>query len=308
MNLKSHRLFNRLRKAFRLSVNLLKVIVQQPYVINASLTIGYDGKLIKSNWGDDINLLFFQDVVPHPILMYGEVPLHKLFKMTNYVPIGSIIGMCTNENSVIWGAGILKSDTPRIKRPATVLAVRGPRTRARLLEWGIECPEVYGDPAMLVSKYYNPRRQIRHKIGIIPQYGKEKGDKVRNILGKYKEAYFIDIRNYETWQSFIDEILSCEMVASYSLHGLIMAETYGIPSLWIRLAEDNDTDNFKYWDFYESIGKYSMNPMRIDTNTTLASVISKTKEWTPGHIDLNPLLASCPFPLRKSLKGPKQYR
>lgn len=301
MNLQIHRLIGRLQKIFRLSINAIKEIALRPYVINASLSIGYDGKLIKSNWGDDINLLFLREIIRHPILMYGEAPLHKIFKKRNYVVIGSVIGMCTDENSIIWGAGILKDDTPPIKKPRAVLAVRGPRTRSRLLEWGIDCPEVYGDPALLVSKYYSPKREIKHKIGIIPQYGKYKGDKVRNIFRNNDEVHFIDIRHYDTWQSFIDEITSCEMIASYSLHGLIVAESYNIPSIWIKLIGDNDGDEFKYVDFYESIGKYNMCPLKIDERTTAESIKVKAREWASGSIDLEPLLSVCPFPLKHSI-------
>lgn len=289
-----------IKKLFRLiGFNLFKELFQHPFVINASVSIGYDGKLIKSNWGDDINLLFFKEVVDAPIIMYSESVINRLFRRKNFVPIGSIIGMCTNEQSVIWGSGILKENTKPIKKPLAILAVRGPRTRRKLQEWGIECPEIYGDPAMLISRYYKPNCKKKYKIGLIPHHEKTKAERVREIFEKEKDVHIIDIRNYESWTSFIDEIVSCEMIASYSLHGLIMAEAYGIPSVWIRFSSHIESDTFKYYDFYESIGKFHEQPLLIDNNTTTAAIIAKAQEWTPGYIDLEPLLEACPFPLNR---------
>ncbi|MFQ8823549.1 MAG: polysaccharide pyruvyl transferase family protein [[Ruminococcus] lactaris] len=40
---------------------------------------------------------------------------------------------------------------------------------------------------------------------------------------------------YENWTDIIDLICSCKMVLSESLHGLIVAESYSIPSVWVEI-------------------------------------------------------------------------
>lgn len=72
------------------------------------------------------------------------------------------------------------------------------------------------------------------------------------------------------YQFVIDEIIKSKLVISSSLHGIILAETYGIPAILL-----NNGDLFKYMDWYESTGRsdikvaaniekaLNMEPMRL---------------------------------------------
>ena len=64
--------------------------------------------------------------------------------------------MLTNKNTIIWGAGVIDDKANLPAKPLKVLAVRGPLSRKYLLKKGIECPEIYGDPAMLMKYIYKP--------------------------------------------------------------------------------------------------------------------------------------------------------
>ena len=79
--------------------------------------------------------------------------------------IGSILGFRC-QNAVVWGSGILYPSKKRLKRikfsSLDVRAVRGPKTRQHLLGVGKKCPEIYGDPAILMPKIFNPN--ITEKI------------------------------------------------------------------------------------------------------------------------------------------------
>lgn len=55
------------------------------------------------------------------------------------------------------------------------------------------------------------------------------------------------------WKNFIDEIVSARFVVSSSLHGLILAEAYGVPCVMLKNTESSDL--FKYKDYYYSTGR-----------------------------------------------------
>ncbi len=85
----------------------------------------------------------------------------------NYVAIGSVINLAT-PHSTVWGAGSFGTERrSSFARHASYRAVRGPLTRSRLLNLGLDCPAVYGDPALLVPHYFAPEVAQTHEVGIV---------------------------------------------------------------------------------------------------------------------------------------------
>lgn len=59
--------------------------------------------------------------------------------------------------------------------------------------------------------------------------------------------------NTNDYKSVIDQIVQSKLIISSSLHGVILADAYGVPSVWYRgLGKDID---FKYLDYYASTGR-----------------------------------------------------
>lgn len=74
-----------------------------------------------------------------------------------FVGIGSIMS-CVRENDIVWGAGIIRENQKLSPaHGAKFLAVRGKKTHRQLRRAGIKCPEVYGDPALLLPLMYQPK-------------------------------------------------------------------------------------------------------------------------------------------------------
>lgn len=59
--------------------------------------------------------------------------------------------------------------------------------------------------------------------------------------------------NTDDYKDVIDQIAQSKLIISSSLHGVILADAYGVPSVWYRgLGKDID---FKYRDYYGSTGR-----------------------------------------------------
>ncbi len=243
----------------------------------------------KFNWGDDINQVLINIISTKKVIPYQFCWLKHKF----YMCIGSIIQWNPYPNAIIWGSGLLYP-TNHIKPPKKVLAVRGPLTRKCLLDNGISCPPVYGDPVLLFPRYYYPIIEKKYKFGLICHESE-----IHRINISQKESpncFFIDIKNYSTWHSFIDQILSCEMILSSSLHGIIVADAYGVPNLWCKFTDYEAPSNwFKFKDYYLSVGKTIDNPINIHNKDLdeIEKIIHD--EWRKPIIDLDILLKVCPF-------------
>ena len=81
------------------------------------------------------------------------------------------------QDATIWGSGILNEPSRRevifqklSRRKLDVRAVRGPLTRDALLRLGHQCPEIYGDPAILMPMIYQPKVEKQFDYSIVLQF------------------------------------------------------------------------------------------------------------------------------------------
>lgn len=193
--------------------------------------------------------------------------------------IGSIIKFGT-EKSSIWGSGTPHLDD-KLNPNANYLAVRGPLTRDLVLRNGGNCPEIFGDPGLLLPKYLpvNPEKNPKYKIGLIQHVGHSK---TRNIHPEIKQISLLGAAP-EVISRVVDEITDCEMVLSTSLHGIIIANAYGIPARWCVFGDDMTAisgDGTKYKDYFLSVD------MPIQEPLDLAEVV-QINESLERHIHRN---------------------
>lgn len=174
----------------------------------------------------------------------------KIAKTRHLYGIGSII-FFGNQDATVWGSGSLHEIKFHINsflrhkflRRLDVRAVRGPNTKKNLRVLNIACPDVFGDPAMLLPLIYNPKKEKNIDYLVINHFRDEQSHFYSNELN----IFYTDMLT-ECWKEKIDLILSAKCVISSSLHGVILAESYGIPA--ILLKPKIESDLFKYEDYY----------------------------------------------------------
>lgn len=266
---------------------------------NKIYVVGYlkwkRGKLVHSNWGDDINIFLFEEISGCKIIPQNASYIYKFLPLKNYSFIGSIICSFSNPHTEVWGSGLF-SDTINIKRlPSKFYSVRGPLTREVLINNGIKCPEKYGDPALLISKYYQPSNEKKYELGLIMHILDEANPIVQNFSKEYPDVLLISMRDYSHWHDIPDKICSCKRIASTSLHGLIVSDSYQVPNLWIQIS---DRGTFKYQDYFLSVKRNIANAYLVTEFDDLKniyfdySLFSKAKA---ANIDYDTIFNTCPI-------------
>jgi len=281
--------------AKRLSIRFLRRIrgFFAPAFFGLTIPLAWD---VSRNWGDSLS----------PFLVHkltGRTAYQPVFKKwPSYVVIGSILGW-RSAHGVIWGAGFISSDSVPNGPPKKIYAVRGPLTRKIFLQNNIECPTVYGDPAILLGSLVPVVKKREFRYGIIPHYVDKNNPWINDQLEEFaSSALLIDIEG--DILEVIDQVTRCEFIFSSSLHGLICADTYNIPNTRLILSSKIKGGDFKFVDYRLGIGAEPHAPARpaegnlnLETLAGLASLGDVTAAASN-------LLASSPFRLKTVDLGP----
>jgi hypothetical protein len=219
----------------------------------------------------------------YPRFVPAADPRHK------YFVTGSIMEY-TCASCTVWGSGILARHD-RISPGARLLAVRGPLTRARAIQCGACCPEVYGDPALLLPRLYRPLVDQRRGIGLIAHFADK--PRLAASLRRKEHLKLIDIQ--DPVESVIDRIVSCEFVASSSLHGLVASHAYGIPAVWVKFRPLPNGDGTKFDDYFHSIGLEPPNPVPLEYDHVDLALLTRHATLPSLRLDLELLWSACPF-------------
>lgn len=240
------------------------------------------------NWGDALNPWLVSMLSGKRVVMTKEPYLRK------YLVIGSILGVA-NKNDEVWGSGFIKENESLSECPRKIHAVRGPLTRKALLDSGIPCPEVYGDPALLLPKFFNPNIPEICDVGVIPHYV----EKNHSWIVRLRDQPGVNVIDIESGlEEFVRQVKSCRVIVSSSLHGLICSDAYGIPNVWIKLTDDVIGGDFKFRDYRLSIGAPDPIPLIVTENMTAIEIGTHAVKYQV-NLDLNRLMNACPFLDRK---------
>lgn len=228
-----------------------------------------------TNFGDELSRVVVERVLQR-----------KIEEATKEVPkllaIGSVIHFA-DTGDCIWGSGINGKHLDRRYyrfKAVDIRSVRGPLTRSFLLSMGHNVPELYGDPALLMSFLFPEFQKCSKRDHIIIPHVSE-------------EAIYRGQDNVvmpsEPWEDVVRKIVESDFVISGSLHGIIVAESFGIPA---RLLYCKSTEPlYKYIDYYMGTGR--------DYFTYAQSVEEalKLRGEPPPIFDPEAILSTFPFDL-----------
>lgn len=250
----------------------------------------------KENYGDLLSK-YLAEKISNKEVEWVQPKKQKWYKLnkSNFLSTGSIIHHASKQ-SIIWGSGIIDQEQAISK--ADFRAVRGPRTRSFLQGKGYKCPAIYGDPALLLPRFYSPKITKKYRVGIIPHYNDF--EKVTELYEGHSEILVIDLMTLDI-EKVTDLILECEQTISSSLHGIIVSQAYGIPSVRVRFSNKIFGNGIKYIDYLESVGLEPYPTEFIDTSISfneLESIISSNPNMpsvTAIERIRDGLMKSCPF-------------
>lgn len=201
----------------------------------------------ENNAGDHLSKVIVQQMLS---LKDKEI-LDKKDKKNKLMAIGSVMHFAKDKDTV-WGTGVNGKIEHSLLNFKTldVRSVRGPLTREILQKKGIDVPEIYGDPGLLLPLFFSKNallnfEQPANDFIIIPHMNED-----LTVYEKYKDNVCTPRKGA---LEFTRDIVNSKFVISGSLHGVIIAEAYGIPAIY--LDNNSGETRFKYDDYYYGTGR-----------------------------------------------------
>ncbi|MGW8566295.1 LicD family protein [Isoptericola sp. NPDC055881] len=230
----------------------------------------------------------------------------------HYAVIGSVISQGTDE-TIFWGTGAYGTeDVTEVPAGAAYTAVRGPLTRAKLSAskgFGIPVPAVYGDPALLLPLVHAPQGPVTHDYGVVVS-----GTERRWAEATYGPGVLLIDAGRVDVEAVLRDLLSCRRIVSSVLHGLVVADAYGIPNAWLE-SDAPRGGAFPFHDYFGGVQKLRA-PHRFDpaaqpvTRELLEEVFTFSDEAIRfdhrAFLDASPLLHRTGAPRRRAERLPRR--
>ncbi|WP_176444057.1 polysaccharide pyruvyl transferase family protein [Rhodococcoides kyotonense] len=200
---------------------------------------------IRPNFGDELTPGLVKS-------LFGQKCSWRRPKNSDMTGAGSTLEMVQLMNAPdtlkIWGSGFMLRDPlngrnfdfPRFD----VHAVRGHLSRERIES---DREVAVGDPGLLASRVYPRSERVDGRVGLVYHW-MHKTDPVVLSLAREGKITLIDPSRKPA--KVIADITACDFVLSTSLHGLIVADSYGVPNAWIELDQEIGGAGYKFEDYY----------------------------------------------------------
>ena len=270
-----------------------------------SIPLGWAGSTVQMDY-----LNFGDALSPVMVSLLSGLPIHRVptsSKNPRMAAVGTIGHGFSGGDVWFWGTGCSNwrnPSKPEAEREAFVPtgedrfhvnATRGPVSE-RLLNGGASGSGIYGDPVWLLPRFYAPPVEKKWKLGCILHLS----EMVDRAMDAHPHPHY---RRYDIPAEFaddvhlittvtpitmdslkdkIDEIRACERIVSTSLHGMVIAESYGIPCLYfsptgteagpvdLDLDPEGRTD-LRIVDLYRGLGREKLR--------AYAQPRAKTTDW-----------------------------
>ncbi len=222
-----------------------------------------------TNFGDELNR--------HLRRLLGFRSEYTSLERCELVGAGSVLETVRRrrrEPVAVWGSGFLHGGGSEGSDSHRYLAVRGKLTAARLPHADIRA---IGDPGLLARDLVQQVEQVPGTIARVPHYSDRAAPFVR-VMARFDHVRIINV--YDEPLQVVGEIAGCSFVLSSSLHGLVVADSLGIPNAWIKLSNRVLGGDFKLRDYYSC---FDMTPQPIDEAELFSNETELIKRLAEGY-------------------------
>ncbi len=206
---------------------------------------------------------------------------------------GSILGSGIHR-ATVWGTGCAFKDDIDPNRMASpswefnIIATRGLLSK-RLVERAGHKPVAYGDPGILLPRFYQPNVEKKYSIGLVCSWVD-----YEQVCSRFTDEKIRVISTMGPVETIIDSMMECETIVSSTLHGLVAAVAYGIPTAWAMFSDKMIGDGFKYHDFSSCLENH-LDIINLESSIPEVEELMNQTSMRNLAINIDDLFSCCPF-------------
>lgn len=168
-------------------------------------------------------------------------------------------------SSVVWTSGFIKEVKYKetFRKNLRFAALRGKISLERVEKIiGKKLDIPLGDGGLLFSKLLDKIPEKKYAVGIVPHMVDFEHPQIKKLTEVLPKSLLIDVRQ-EPMQ-VLEQIASCDFIVSSAMHGLIAADSLGIPNKWIEVSDKVVGNGYKFRDYYSVFKDYKQQVYRLD--------------------------------------------
>ena len=178
----------------------------------------------------------------------------------------------------VWGTGFINYDDSRghfFKRDMVFHALRGELSRRNVEKMtGRKLDIPTGDGGILADSLLDRLPEKKWDVGVVPHICDLKDPAAEALRASYENSVLINVKDDPL--EVVGQIASCRCILSSSLHGLIVADSFGIPNMHLVFDQRLKGDGFKFDDYYSAYGvKHRQRDIRYEGAPELEEVEDK---------------------------------
>lgn len=210
------------------------------------------------------------------------------------VGVGSVLTYA-RPGDIVVGSGLIRPQHLDLSKRVQIIAVRGPLTAA--LVGADKTGLLFGDPGMVAAEYFGIAKAATPEfdVALVPHSVDQ--TLVSERIGRHPERdrmTFVDV--HKPPLHVVKSIANARVVISSSLHGIVIAESLGVPAVWVTISGDLTGGNFKFNDYFLGTGRAAQSPLDFESGLRKAlegSAAPYLSDPTQIRQALSQLASSC---------------
>ena len=234
----------------------------------------------------------FGDILNQDLMQYFNCPYtfsHAIF--ADLCCIGSMMEglILTNKQGYtkrpihVFGTGFIKAQEQadeQFNRPVIIHALRGKKSLERCEQiLKKKLPDVVlGDPGLLIRRIFpHINNKKIYDVGLICHLADDPRELHKHInFSSAIKTTMLDITLPP--EEFVARISECKFILSSAMHGLICADSLGIPNAHIILSDKVIGNEYKFYDYYSVFSQVEYTPIYLTQTTLTDSDIPRLTE------------------------------